>query len=346
MKRAMIACCLAVTLFVAAGCGNRKAGKSPEVTGLAAVPASAQVVIVTDVARVLSSPIIERAVDQLMMRDGDLATRWQKLQESCKIDLATISHVALAIGPKTGDAPGTGPVLMVVTGKLVEADLATCVRAMVGQGGGSLVAKEAAGRTLYQVVDGNRTMYFAFGRPDTVVLGSNEAYVTEALGTKTKVTDDPDMKRWIGRANQKSPVWAAGRVDERVKTGLVRVTNGQLKEGPQAMLIAVDPTNGAKIEVSAVMASEADAKTLESFAKTQLGLAAMAAQAKSLGRIVDKVQISSENETVHFKADLGMEEVNLLISTLDGSAPDEQIPTPPASGSGSATGSGSGSRGN
>lgn len=342
MKRAIIACCLAVTLVVVAGCGSKRAGKSPEVTGLAAVPASAQVVIVTDVARVSSSPLVERAIDQLLMRDADLADRWQKLKDICKIDLATISHVALAIGPKTGDAPGTGPVLMVVTGKLVEADLATCVRAMVGQGGGSLVANEASGRTLYQVVDGKRTMYFAFGRPDTVVLGSNEAYVREALSTKTKVSDDPDMKRWLARADQKSPVWAAGRVDERVKTGLVRVTNGQLKEGPQAMLVAVDPTNGAKIEVSAVMASKADAKTLESYAKTQLGLAAMAAQAKSLGRIVDKVQISTENETVRFKADLGMEEVNLLISALDGSAPAEQIPTPPASGSGSA-GSGSGS---
>jgi len=128
-----------------------------------------------------------------------------------------------------------------------------------------------------------------------------------------------------------------------VKGGLVRVTNGQLKEGPQAMLVAVDPTNGAKIEVSAVMKTEADAKALESFAKAQLGLMAMAAQAKSLGRIVDKVQISSENETVRFKADLGMDEVNLLISVLDGKAPGEQISPPPASGSGSPAGSGSGS---
>src|SRR4051812_11331956 len=133
MKRAVIACCSVVALVVTAGCGSKKSGKSPEVTGLAAVPASAQVVIVTDVARVVSSPIVERAIDQLMMRDADLATRWQRLLDTCKLDLATISHVALAIGPKTGDAPGTGPVLMVVTGKLVEADLATCVRAMVGQ---------------------------------------------------------------------------------------------------------------------------------------------------------------------------------------------------------------------
>jgi hypothetical protein len=349
MKRAIatqIACCLAAALVVV-GCGNKKAGKSPEVTGLAAVPASAQVVIVADVQRVLESELIDRAIDQLMMRDADLATRWQRLHDTCKIDLKSISHVALAIGPNAGNSPGTGPVLMVVTGKLVEADLATCVRGMVGQGSGGLTAKDANGHTLYQAVDGNRTMYFAFSRPDTVLLGSNEAYVREGLGIGAKVSSDPELSKWIGRANQKAPVWAAGRVDDRVKGGLVRVTNGQLKEGPKAMLLSVDPTNGAKVEISAVMASDADAKALESFAKAQLGLMAMGAQIKSLGRIVDRVQISSENETVRFKADLGMDEVNLLISVLDGKAPDEQISPPPASGSGSAgsaaAGAGSGS---
>jgi hypothetical protein len=340
MKRAIVACCLAVALIVTAGCG-KKPRKSPEVTGLAAVPASAQVVIVIDVVHAMDSPIVERAIDQLMLRDAELAARWQKLRDTCKIDLASISHVALAIGPKTGESPGTGPVVMVVTGKLVEAELATCVRGMVGQGGGTLTAKDVLGKTLYQAVDGKRTMYFAFGRPDTVVLGSNEAYVSEAISGGKKVHDDAELKSFVDRANQKAPVWAAGRVDERVKAGLVRVTNGQLKEGPKAMLVAVDLSKGAKIEVSAVMASAADAKTLESFAKAQLGVMAMAAQAKSLGKIVDKVQISTDNDTVRFSADLGMEEVNLLISALDGGAPNEQISPPPASGSGSA-GSGSG----
>ena len=116
---------------------------------------------------------------------------------------------------------------------------------MVGQGGGTLTAKDVDGRTLYQAKDGNRTMYFAFGRPDTVVLGSNEAYVTEALGTGKKVSDNAEHRRRGSQlADQNAPVWAAGRVDERVAAGLVKVTNGQLKEGPKAMLVALDPTDG------------------------------------------------------------------------------------------------------
>lgn len=334
MRPALLACSL---LAIALGCS--KGSKAPPLSGLAAVPASAQVVIAVDVARVIDSPLVVRAVDQLLMRDPALAVRWQQLHDKCKIDVAKLKHVILAIGPAAASntGPGTGPVLMVVTGQLAETELSSCVRAMVGEGGGSLTAKDLAGRTLYQAKDGNRTMFFAFSRPDTVVLGSSEAYVTEALSTGKKVLDNPDLAKWIRQVDQKAPVWAAGRVDERVRGGLIKVTSGQLSAGPVAMLVAVDPTKGAKIELSAVMKDAKDAKTLESFAKGQLSLLALAAQAKSLGKVVDKVVIAADGEVVRFTATLGVEEVNLLISALDGGGTTEQD-SPPNAGSGSAAG--------
>jgi hypothetical protein len=338
MTRALVACSLAVAAVLGggAGCGKKSTKAVPEVVGLAAVPASAEVVIVADVAKVADSPLVARAVDQLLMKDADLAARWQKLQTDCKLDAKKLKHVLLAIGPKAGDAPGTGPVLMVATGQIVETELASCVRGIVGQGGGTLTAKAIDGRTLYQAKDANRTMFFAFGRPDTVVLGSNEPYVLEALGTGSKVKDNAEMAGYFARVDQNAPVWAAGRVDDRVRSGLVKVTAGQLKEGPKAMIVSLDPTNGAKLEVGAIMASEADAKTLESFAKSQLGLMAMAAQAKSLGKIVDKVSISVDGSVTRFRATLGVDEVNQLISALDGGGVTEQDSPPPAPGSGSA----------
>src|SRR5262249_50375440 len=150
-----------------------------------------------DVARVIDAPLVQRAVDQLLSRDGGLSNRWQDLHEHCKLDAKDIKHVVLAIGPHAGPQPGTGPVLMVATGKLVETDLAACVRAMVGKGGGELTAKEVDGHTLYQAKDGNRTMFFAFGRPDTVILGANEDFVKEALGTGKKVLDNVELAQWI-----------------------------------------------------------------------------------------------------------------------------------------------------
>jgi hypothetical protein len=324
------------------------------------VPESAQVVVAADVARVASSPLVRRAVETFLLKDAELASRWQRLQDSCKLDINALKYVVLAIGPSAAATAaagsgaagsgsgsgisivppppppglGTGPVIMVVTGKLVETELAGCVRAMVGQGGGTLTAKTANGRTLYQAKEGNRTMFFAFGRPDTVVLGSNEGYVNEALGTGKKVAESAELASWMKLADQKAPIWAAGRVDERVRAGLVKVTNNQLSAGPAAMLLSVDPSNGAKLDIGAVMATAADAKVLESFAKTQLSLAAMAAQAKSLGKVVDKVSIETDSQVVHFRANLAMEDVNQLISALDGEGGTEQS-SPPATGSGS-----------
>jgi hypothetical protein len=283
------------------------------------VPASAEVVVVADVSRVADSPLVQRAVDQLLSRDADLATRWQKLHESCKLDVSSISKIILAIGPHTGPQPGTGPVLMVASGKLAETDFATCVRGMVGQGSGSLVPKEANGRRVYEAKDGNRVMYFAFSKPDTVVMGSNEPFLLEALAAPgKKALDNPDLKRWIDLADQKAPLWAAGKVDERVRAGLVRVTNGQVSAGPVAIALAGDLANGVKLDMKLVMATPADAKALESFVKAQQGLLGYAAQAKGLGRLVDAIQISSDGDVVRFHAEVSVDDVNRLVSALDG----------------------------
>jgi hypothetical protein len=324
-----------------------KASTAPEVVGLAAVPNSAEVVIGVDVARLGGSPLVTRAVDQLLLRDGDLAARWTALRDGCKIDLLTqVKRVMLAIGPRAaGGQPGTGPVLMIATGDLGETALSACVRGLVGKGGGELTAKTVDGRTLYQAKDSGRTMFFGFGRADTVVMGSDEAYVTLALGPGKKALDNPQLKAWIGLADQQAPVWAAGKVDDRVREGLVRATAGKLTAGPAAMVIAVDPSTGAKLEVGAVMASDADAKALESFTKSQLALIGMAAQARGLGAIVDKVAVAADAAVVRFKVSLTTDEVNQLLSAIDSggaptqdAAPSGSAAPPTAPGSASSSG--------
>ena len=338
-SKLLVACSLAA-IVAASGCGKNSGKAAADLAGLAAVPDTAQVVVAADVARVASSPLVVRAVETLLLKDAELASRWQRLHDTCKLDIKHLKSVVLAIGPHgEGAQVGTGPVLMIVTGQLVETDLAECVRGIVGQGGGSLTAKTVDGRTLYQAKDGKRTMFFAFGRPDTVVLGANEAYVKEALGNGKKLADNAELTSWIRRADQKAPIWAAGRVDERVRTGLVKVTSNQLTQGPAAIILAVDPTDGAKLDVGAVMASAADAKTLESFAKTQLGLMAMGAQQWNLGPIVDKVAISADGDVVRFKAALSMSDVNLLISVLDGGVATAQDSPPSVPSPGSAAAS-------
>jgi hypothetical protein len=207
------------------GCGKKSIVPSappPDVTGLSAVPATAEAVLGVDIAKLAGSPVVDRMVDQVLLRNSVLSERWQRLKADCKIDLGKqLKRVMLAIGPHSGPDPGTGPVLMVVVGSIPEADLKDCVAKLVGGGGGTLTGKLVSGRTLYLAKDGNRTMYFGYGKPDTIVLGSNEAYVTEALGAGKKAPDNPDLTRWLGLVNQNSSLWAVGRTDARVRDGLV-----------------------------------------------------------------------------------------------------------------------------
>lgn len=349
---AVAACVTLAACLTLAAC-HRKHGTaaSADVTGLGAVPASAQVVVSADVARVIDAPLVRRVADELLARDPSLAASWQKLHASCKLDPKSVQHVTLAIGPHEGAKPGTGPVLIIASGTLSEAAFADCVRAMVGQGGGAVTTEKLGARTLYEAKDGNRVMYFAFGRADTVVMSASKAFVTEALGGGKKLADNPDMSGWVKLADQQAPLWAAGRVDPRVSQGLPRATDGKLSAGPTAFVASLDlpagpsagATAGVKLEIDAVMASPADAKTLESFAKTELGTFGMIAQARSLGTIVDKVSIAADGTMLRCKAALDQDEVNQLISALDGAGGSAQDAAP--TGSGSSAGSQTGSQG-
>lgn len=324
---------------VGPGCGKKQqpSGPAPELTGLAVVPASAEVVVGADLAKLTDSPVVDRVIEQLLTRDAGLSERWQRLRDECKIDLGKqIKRVMLALGPnRPGPAPGTGPVLMVVVGALPEAELQQCVTRLVGAGGGSLTGKAVAGRTLYLAKDGNRTMYFAYSRPDTVVLSADEAYLTEALGTGKKAPDNPDLTAWRKLVNQSAPLWAVGRTDPRIRDGLVPLTEGKISAGPVAFALTADLADGAKLQLSAVMNQPDQAKALESYVKAELALLTAAAQLKSLGSVVGKVAVTSEGNIVQFRAALTVDDLNHLLSALDGDSTPSQNRAPPQPSAGS-----------
>lgn len=339
------ALCLVIVLCAAgSGCGKKDqpSGPPPELTGLAVVPASAEVVVGADIAKLTDSPVIDRAVEQLLMRDSVLSERWQRLKAECKVDLGKqIKRVMLALGPNRpgpghGSGPGTGPVLMVAVGSLPETELKDCVTKLVGAGGGSLTGKSVLGRTLYLAKDGNRTMYFAYTRPDTVVLSADEAYLTEALGTGKKAPDNPELSAWRTLVNQSAPLWAVGRTDPRIRDGLVQLTSGKITAGPVAFALSADLIDGAKLQLSVVMNQPDQAKALESYVKGELALLTAAAQLRSLGSVVGKLAVTTDGNVVQFRAALTVNDLNHLLSALDGDGTPSQnraLPQPsPGSG--------------
>lgn len=335
----LVAC--VVGLAALAACKDKAPKRTPpppaEVTGLAAVPENAQVVIGADVAKLTTSPIVSRAIEQLLMREPTLADSWSHVVDTCKIDLTNqIKHVMVALGPP-GAAVGSGALLIIATGTVSEPDVASCIRTMVGKGGGTLTTKIVAGRSIYLVKDGNRTMHFAFGRADTIVLGTNEAWVVEALSTNPKIASNTPMTTWLAMIDQRAPIFAVGKVDARTGAGLAGATNGKLTKPPQGFIATFDPTEGARFLLGVFMPDSESAKQLESFAKGELLLAAGYAQMKSMGPIVNKIKVATDGNQLQLTAALTMDEVNQLLKVLDESPAPEQVTPPvvPPTGSGS-----------
>jgi len=118
----------------------------------------------------------------------------------------------------------------------------------------------------------------------------------------------------------------------------VKFSEGRLSSGPSAFTATADLSSGASLDLGVVMAKPEDAKSLESYAKGELALLVAAAQIKSLGTVVGKVTVAAENDVVHLRAPLTVDDLNQLLSALDGSKPPAQDSAPPAP-AGSGTGS-------
>lgn len=320
----------AVALAVLA-CSSKKGDRTPapEVTGLAAIPATAEVVIGGDPTKLDSSPLVGRIVDSLLGADRKLADRWAQFRTNCKIDVAKqVTRFLVALGPSPTNTPqNPGPTLLVAIGSIPENTLTECIGKLVGKGGGSVTGTSVGDKTVYQAREGQRAIFFAYGRPDTVVIGNNEAYVIEAIGAGRKLPDNTEMSGWLSTIDQNSPLWGVGRVDAKLQPALVTVLPN-LKAGPRAFLATLDLRDGAKISFAALMASPEDAKQLESVTIEQRKGIVMAAQARSLGRLVNKFQIRQAGNLVWFEAALSMIDVNDLMSALDGKGQSAQDSPP------------------
>jgi hypothetical protein len=345
---------IAAVLAAAPACKDKPAeqGAPGPIAGLGAVPADADGVIAFDVPKLTGSALVMRAVDLAVQRDPTIEGRWANLAAACGLgERGAIRRVTLAFGPTPAPAPGApatgGPpplpaVLMVVTGDVTEATLPTCVKTAFGTGGGDVTARNAGGRTIYTATEGPRSVFFAFGQADTVVVSTSAPWLEQALGRGPKVTDKTAViAPLLARADQTAPLWAAGKTDGPIVAGLVRTTAGLLEKGPTAVFVAIDPTSGLRAELAADLASEQDAKALEQFANTQLRFLSLVAQARSLGPTVAKLAAVRTGTNVKFAISLSPAEVNQLMQAIDRPAEDPQDSPPsvdanPAPAAGSA----------
>lgn len=327
---------LAAVLAVGvAGCKDKK--KRPPappppapVAALGAIPADASVVVGLDVARLASSDVVARAVAEMFVRDPGLAARFQRLASDCGVDVTRqLTQVHLALAP--GGTSAARRALLVATGQFDEPGLTRCLQAAVGSGGGDVTVKQAGARSLYRLVEGRHTVYFGFGQADTVVIGPDEGWVETALGDGPKVATAA-LAPYLAAVDQTRALWFVAAMDADLGDALVRTTKGAVKEAPVAAFAELDPHDGFAAHAAFAMRSEGDATALAGFAKGELALGAMAAQAWNLGPVVAKVKVATEGNAVHFRVQLTDAEFKDVLTAVDTGGDGGQDAPPAADG--------------
>lgn len=299
---------------------------APELSGLAAMPASVDQVIGLDVARLARSPLVERAVGVLLAGEPDLARDLDALTSGCNISIERdIRRLWLGM-----DRDGGGRAMLVVDGDLTEGQLGACVGRAIGASGGRLTGERVAGRTHYHVVQGGGRpeVWFAVVGKGVVVVASTGELLAEAAGDGPKVTSAADLNALVERAGTGHAVWFAGSVPPEVGQGLGTVSGGALA-APRAMYGHVDLDGPLDAELGVVLGSAKEAADGASLVKGQLGTLALVAQARGLGRLVNQVAAEAQGDTLVLRLALPEDDVRTLVGTaIDSGGPGEQNATP------------------
>ena len=326
---------LVVALALAVvGCKKAKpgpaAGAAP-LGALAAIPSDATLVIGLDIAKLKDSGLVARALSDLFVRDPELAARFERLAADCGVDVTTqVKAVHLAMAPSAAGAARRA--LLIATGELAEASLTRCLQAGIGAGGGDVTVKQSGARSLYKLTEGRRTVFFGFGKADTVVVGPDEDWVVSALGEGPKVETSPALGKRLADVDKTAAIWFVALMDPALGAKLVANTNGAIGAPPSAVWAELEPIDGLTLHVGFDMTTNADASALVGFAKTELMIGGMAAQHWALGPIVGKVEVAAKGARVHFRVQLSDDELKDVLAAVDSGSTGSQDAPPSADG--------------
>jgi len=335
-----IATCVAVALALVCGCSDKKKSKKADepakaplaVQGLSAVPANANAVIGVDVAALADSPVVARALERMFARDPGLQGALTKVLTDCRLDLKKdVASATIALVPSGAELVDS---LLVAKGRFREGELVSCLgKSLSDVAGGRLETSQFEGRALYHQVGGEGPgLWFSFGSADTVLISSGRSSLEASLGTGPKLAGSKTgVARYLSRADTSANLWAIGMIDPAVGEGLIAATAGQV-EAPSAVVASADLRDGLSLAADLQMRSEADAKILISQATAQIAAAALVLQIDSLGRMVQKAELSADGHWATLRWALSKEELQDLMganlsglgSSNDGSSIDNE----------------------
>ncbi len=325
--RVLAATLVVGTMAVGLGCSDKKKSENdtpakvvpPAVQGLEAIPASATQVIGVDVAALANSPIVLRALERMFASKPALRDGFRKVLGDCKLDLKSdVSSATIALIPT---ANGESDSLLVAKGRFEEGALVACLgKSLNSESGGRLETATLDGRSLYHQVGGEAPgLWFSFGSKETVLVSSGRPALEAALGTGAKFAKaTTGVASLLSRANTSANLWAIGAIPSDVGEGLVGASGGLVK-APLAVVASADLSSGLSLGADLQLRSSEEANTLISQAKAQIAAAALVLQIDSLGRMVQKAELSADGSWATLRWAITNEELqDLMGANLSG----------------------------
>lgn len=329
--------------FVAVGCGDKKTNKQEAaekkptpatVEGLQAIPDSASAVIGIDVSALAASPIVHRALERMFARDPELKAELSGVLKACKISPESdIKSLTIALLPR-GDETDS---LLVTKGKYSESVITACLGRFLAESGGRLETAKEGQRSLYHQVRGDGEVdgvWLTFGSSDTVLIASTREALALSLGAGAKLDSGrTGLAQYLPRVASEDALWAVGLLTAPVAAGLVQAT-GEAVEAPIAIVGSAHLESGLRFRLGIEMHSAVDAKTLISQAKLQLSAAALVLQINAAGRLVQKIEFSTDKSWAQLDWQLTEQELADLMganlsgmgSTIDKDAGNDENP--------------------
>jgi hypothetical protein len=292
--------------------GNAKVTAVPPNTeGLDLVPRQAKQIAVGDVKKLSESPLVIRAVNELLARDAKLAERVRHLVNDCGLSPQKLTSFILAM-----DASES---LLIAHGHLEEGALVDCVSKRLPANGARLASVDIDGQPGFQVIDSeNRPgLAFAFADKRTVVVASTVKWLKTSLAKGASIEHEPEFQRLFKQVKGDAALWVAGIVPDEVGRGLVEAAGGRLSKPPRTMSGHLDLKSGVEAHLSIQMSSPAEAQNLVSLAKSELQGFSLLAQKYKLGQILTELELSADGANLHVHLALSPEEVGRLTSQID-----------------------------
>jgi hypothetical protein len=291
---------------------------------LALVPQDTDVVVGVNLARMRGTAMWKKITD-LSATNAESKKNMDEFAKAC-VDVMSNDGPESVFIAMPAVQPGTKDAAVIIRLKkgMDQAKVQSCADYMAGKSHSKVAASDYNGKKIY-AEDGNADKGGVVMLDDKTVLFGSGAWIKKVIDIaggkeKTSAKNNDALASLVKRAKTSDAIWGAGNIPQIVRDG----AKGNPMTSSMASLKdafgSIDFASGLSIDASFDLGSDADAKSLNDQATTQLAAAKKSPQVMMLGMatMLDPIKTEAKGSTFHFNASYNQQQVDDMVGRLQG----------------------------